>query len=448
MMTTPKLPPKPPTFGKVNANNLPKPRVRRRAPFRPILLVMLAGFLTALLICVVLGAVISKPISISLGGEKTLTIRPSAPGEKVVLVMGVDHAIAKSDDYSFDGARTDTMMLVRFSTRNHAVSAVSIPRDSKVYLANGRGTDKINAAHALGGPNLAVATVENSFGVPVDNYVVVNFGGVKELVNTLGGVDVYIEKPMRYRDRTAKLNIDFEAGQTHLDGKAAEEFLRFRHDELGDIGRIRRQQQFVMAIAKKLKDPFMFARIPQLVGLANKYIKTNLSFNEMVQLASFMPDIKPNNMRTATLPGRPSGGSISYWLINDEAASSILNRLILSNNIHLLNGIDNSDPIKVGILYQPGFGEQLSVLTDQLTQGKFNVICKQPMRKASTQIIEHTDRTTSELSQKLQTINPNLNAARLVFAPVGSTYEITSCSGSEDYTLVIGGDAVRPKTTP
>lgn len=446
-MTTPKypsvssMPPKPPEFN--------KPPVKRRSPYRPIILVMLAGFLTALLIVLVGNSLISKTVYIPLPsfmGSKNaaITIKPPAPGEKIVLIMGVDHANpSKSQDYSFDGARTDTMMLARISTRSRSLSLVSIPRDSKVYLADGRGTDKINAAHALGGPDLAVATVQDSFGVPVDNYVVINFSGVKQLVDTLGGVDIYVEKRMRYRDNTAKLNINFDQGYHHLNGQQAEEFLRFRHDELGDIGRIRRQQQFVNAVTKRLKDPWVFSKIPELVNIGSQYVKTDLSLNEMVRLAAFVPDIEFEKMRTATLPGRPSGGSISYWLVDSDSAQAILDRLILENNNHLYQGVDQSKPVRVGVFYDPGYQAQLPALIAGLEQASFEVVCKQSYRKSSTQIIEHSNRVTTEMTRRLEETSPSLKRARLIFAPVGSTYEVTSCSSGEDYTIIVGADAVK-----
>lgn len=427
----------------------PPPRVRRKAPYRPAILTMLAGFLVAFALYQILSQFLStNTVKIVLPDDKqgshTLTIRPTAPGEKIILIMGVDHAQpAKSQDYSFDGARTDTMMLARISTKNHSLSLVSLPRDSKVYLGDGGRIDKLNAAHALGGAELAVKTVEHSFGIPIDNYVVINFKGVKELINTLGGVDMYVEKPMHYRDYTAKLNINFEPGYHHLDGQAAEEFLRFRHDELGDIGRIRRQQQFVSAVTKQMKNPLIFTKIPQLVTLSTQYVKTDLSPSEMLRLAAFVPDIKFEKMRTSTLPGHPSGGPVSYWVIDPEAAQAVLDRLILENSNHLTDGVDQSTPLKVGILYNAQLADSLEQYVGKMEQAGFDVVCRQTYRRGSTQIIEHTNRVTSDLTRKLESTSAAFDRARLVFAPIGSTYETTTCSSGEDYTVILGSDAVQ-----
>ncbi len=422
-----------------------KPSPRKRSQ-RPLLIwVIVAGIASAMLIFA--GILIQGPrFEIRLPGQEKPMISFGSPGEKVLLVMGVDaphKALRSKDEDAFDGTRTDTMMLVRVDSTDKNVSVVSIPRDSKVYLAGNHGIDKINAAHAIGGPELAVRTVEDSFGIPVDNFMVINFRGVRELVDAVGGIDIYIDKPMRYHDYTAKLHIDFQPGMHHLDGKQAEGFLRFRHDQLGDIGRIRRQQQFIVAVAKKLKDPAIVFKISELVKLANQYIETDLSLQEMLALGYFAKDVNMNSIRTATLPGRPGGTTVSYWIIEPEASQMILDRLILDNPepLNPMN-TDASSEIRVGVFYDPALKGQIEGFQTTLTQQGFKVVCTAPQKRSSTQIIEHTERTSNKLTGQLRQLDPRLANARLIFAPVGTTYESVACSGSEDYTLVLGGDSI------
>lgn len=371
-------------------------------------------------------------------GGSPIAIKTPKPGEKVLLMMGIDDARSGLKD-PFKGARTDVMMLVRVSTQNQEVALVSIPRDSKVYLAGGKGIDKINAAHAYGGSELAVKTVEESFGIPVDNYVLINYNGIREIVDLLGGVDVYIEKRMRYRDRTANLNIDFQPGVNHLNGKEAEAFLRFRHDEYGDIGRIQRQQQFLSAVAKKLKSPMAFTKLPALVEAGKSYVKTDLDKDEMFRLAAFVPDLDFSKIRSATLPGFPSGGKISYWIIKPEEAKEVLDRLIVQNK-NLLALPDS--PLKVGIIAEPDVSqEDLDALIRNIEQSGFNVVCNTRHKKLSTKIVEHSDKTSPAISKQLKASDKRLAETRLIFAPVGTTFEISSCSSREDYTLIMGKEA-------
>jgi len=407
--------------------------------------VILSGILCALLIFIGIkllssSIVIKDPIF-----HKEIVSWHGNPGQKVILLMGVDapnRNLRSRDTDSFEGTRTDTMMLVRVNAAKQRVAVVSIPRDSKVYLSGNRGIDKINAAHAVGGPELAVQTVQDSFGIPIDNFIVVNLRGVRELVDALGGIDIYVEKPMHYTDNTAKLFINFEPGPHHLDGRHAEAYLRFRHDQLGDIGRIRRQQQFIMAVTKKLRDPSVVFKLPDLVRIAGQYVETDLSANDLLTLAFFGKDLNMNSVRTATLPGHPGGTRVSYWIVDPTAAQMILDRLILDNP-QPLGGFGSSanGPVKVGIYYDPAQVNQLPALVQNLQKKNFTVVCKSGQRKSSSQIIEHTGRVTDDLTDSLRGIDNRLSNARLIFAPVGTTFENNACSVGEDYTLVLGADS-------
>jgi LCP family protein required for cell wall assembly len=423
-----------------------KPLFPKRPSRSPMMwvLVTVSGILVALLLFAGV-RLLSVPFNVQMPFQKTpLFTWQGSPGQKVLLVMGVDAANNHQGDKTanvFEGTRTDTMMLVRVDAAKKRVALVSLPRDSKVYLANNRGVDKINAAHALGGPDLAVQTVQDAFGIPIDNFMVINFRGVRELVNAIGGVDLYIEKPMRYTDHTAKLFINFQPGQRHLDGNAAEEFLRFRHDELGDIGRIRRQQQFVMAITQKLKNPAIVFKVPDLVKVASKYVETDLSPNDLLTLAFFGKDIQMNAVRTATLPGHPGGVRVSYWMVDPEPAQILLDRLILDNP-RTYGGVDNNAPAKVGVYYDPRAAAALPGMIKQLKEKGFNVVCQSQQRHSGTKIIEHTARTNDDTTDQLRQSDSHLRNARLIFAPAGTTFENNVCSVGEDYTLVLGADSV------
>lgn len=433
---------------------VPRYRFREPVPPRPVrrrnlaVPVMVAAILSAVLIFVLIrmfappDITIKVPFDVPMLKNNTFSLPTGAPRDKVILVMGVDLSYANGrKEATFNGVRTDTMMLARINGRRKTATVVSIPRDSKVYLPNGQ-VDKINAAHALGGAEFAVETVENAFGIPIDNFVVINLSGVKELVDTIGGIEVYIEKPMRYRDRTAGLSINFQPGMHKLNGEQAEGFLRFRHDQYGDIGRIRRQQQFVVAVTKKLKDPAILVKIPKLVEISQKYINTDLSFDEMIHLAATGKDLSSNKIRSATLPGRPGGTYVSYWVVDPIAAQQVLDRLILNTAPPPEEEISAKNPAKVGIYYDPAFGKQLPAFISSLEQGPFKVVCKSGQRRGSTQIIEHTERVTDAVTADLQKADSRLTNARLIFAPVGSTFENNTCGASEDYTVVIGGDGL------
>ncbi|WP_373532842.1 LCP family protein [Vampirovibrio sp.] len=436
-MTSVQTPPPPKMFR--------KPFARKRSRIPMLWLVIACGVICAALIFAGIKLfstpwVLRNPVS-----QEPVFSWQGSPGQKVILVMGVDapnRHIGKQNENAFDGTRTDTMMLVRVNADKKQVSLVSIPRDSKVYLAGNRGVDKINAAHALGGPDLAVQTVQDSFGIPIDSFLVINLRGVRDLVDSLGGIDLYIEKSMHYTDNTAKLFINFEPGQQHLNGKQAEAFLRFRHDQLGDIGRIRRQQQFISAVSKKLREPGVVFKIPAMVQLANQYLETNLNANDLLTLAFFGKDLNLNSLRTATLPGHPGGSRVSYWVIDPEPAQLILDRLILDNPQPLFGeGRSTGKALTLGLYYDPALAKAVPALVKNLEAKGFDVVCKDSQRRSSTQIIEHTSRVTDSLTETLRTADARLGKARLIFAPVGTTFENNACSTGEDYTLILGADS-------
>jgi LCP family protein required for cell wall assembly len=271
----------------------------------------------------------SHPLSYTVDpiGSIARLVVPPLDHHMNILLMGVDSNGRNTD--RFVGTRSDTMIIVGVDAQTKKVGLVSIPRDSRVTLANGRGEDKINAAHAYGGPDLAVATVQSTFNVPIDRYVVVDVQGLKRLLEIIGPVEILVEKKMYYQDNTAGLHIALKPGLQTLDATTAEEYVRFRHDAKGDLGRIDRQQWFLRQVYKKLDDPQIITKLPDLFNAANEYVVTNLSVPEMAQLAAFGRDVQPSSIQTAMIPGKVAsinGGS--FWLPDVESASIVFNRLL------------------------------------------------------------------------------------------------------------------------
>ncbi len=256
-----------------------------------------------------------------------LSLLPQLDHSMNILCMGVDSNGRHAQ--RFLNTRSDTMMLVHIDPDTRRVGIVSIPRDSRVKLPGDHGIDKINSAHALGGPELAVEAVKEAFAVPIDHYVVVDTEGLKKLFEALGPVEIMVEKRMRYRDRAAGLHVDLEPGLQTLDPKQAEEYVRFRHDPKGDIGRIERQQWFMRQVTKKLKEPQVILKLPEIFKFATDYVVTDMNPEEMAKVAGFGKDIEPSQVQTATLPGHAEfikGGS--YWIPDPEACSVVFSRML------------------------------------------------------------------------------------------------------------------------
>lgn len=245
-----------------------------------------------------------------------------------VLVMGIDRVLdmPKGTETVFDG-RSDTMLLVRVDPAEDAVMLLSIPRDTQVEIP-GVGMTKVNDANVRGGPKLAATTVSSTLnGVQIDRYVRVNTDAFREIVDLLGGVDVFVPRDMFYEDQTQKLKIDLKQGQQTLTGDQAEQFVRFRHDDLGDIGRVQRQQILLKALLKRLTNPMVIPRLPSLVSGMQKYIDTNLTLEEMLALAGAGRKLSQGNFKMVMLPGRfstPNEFIASYWIMDPAGRDRVM----------------------------------------------------------------------------------------------------------------------------
>jgi LCP family protein required for cell wall assembly len=237
-----------------------------------------------------------------------------------VLVMGIDRvpdAKAGSPE-SFSG-RSDTMLLLHLDPTDASISMLSIPRDTQVQIPS-EGTVKINHANVAGGPALAAQVVSKTLNdVPVDRYVRVSTDAFRELVDLLGGVRVYVPKPMSYTDQTQKLKIDLKQGWQTLNGSQAEQFARFRNDAYGDIGRVQRQQALLKALRGQLINPMVIPRIPRILTAMQKYIDTNLTPEEILALVNMGLGMEKDNFKMVMLPGRfsaPDEFIASYWIMD------------------------------------------------------------------------------------------------------------------------------------
>ena len=228
-------------------------------------------------------------------------------GKKNIVVMGCD---IRKDDVG----RSDTLFVVMLDKNNKNASLLSIPRDTRVKIKD-HGWDKVNAAFAYGGQDLTRDTVQEFLGIKLHNYVVVDFQGFKDLVDVIGGVDMNVEKRMYYYDPYANFEIDLRPGMQHMDGKTAMQYVRYR-DEEGDIGRIRRQQKFIMALYKQIASKNIIAKMPGVSKQIMSMIKTDLSLKEMVELGKVMHGMmEKDGLKMAMVPGEPEYiDGISYWI--------------------------------------------------------------------------------------------------------------------------------------
>lgn len=267
-----------------------------------------------------------------------------------ILVMGVDRVLDVPDHSAeiFSG-RSDTMLLLHLDPRQKSFNILSIPRDTQVYIP-GLGVSKVNAANAYGGPALAGDVLRDTMnGLTIDRYLRVSTEAFRELVDLLGGVEVFVPQRMSYVDQTQKLKIDLSPGWQTLNGEQAEQFVRFRHDVYGDIGRVQRQQTLIKALRHRLVSPMVIPKVPQIVNLMQKYVDTNLSIEEILAIASLGLQLDNSAFRQVLLPGRfsePNEYAASYWIIDTAGRDRVLQTYFNGESLNANAGVsDGNTPL-------------------------------------------------------------------------------------------------------
>jgi anionic cell wall polymer biosynthesis LytR-Cps2A-Psr (LCP) family protein len=163
----------------------------------------------------------------------------------------------------------------------------------------------------MGGPEAVKSELSKHLGRPVDHHILVNLSVIRRLGDALGGLEVDVPKAMYYVDNSQGLSIDLQPGRQRLRGRDLEGFLRFRHDEMGDIGRLDRQKLVLKALFEQITRPENLVRLPALLAAAGKDLKTDLGPMEIGGLITAMGGTQLNTER---LGGRPfMRDGISYW---------------------------------------------------------------------------------------------------------------------------------------
>lgn len=262
---------------------------------------------------------------------------------------------------SFDGL-SDVMLLIKFDPETNKIVMLSVPRDTRTEI-EGHGMKKINAANVEGGPALTAKTVSNLLGgVGVDRYIRINVLGVSKLIEALGGVNIYVPKDMKYRDDSQHLYINLKAGQQHLNGEQALQLLRYRHDELGDIGRIQRQQMVLRSLIEQTLNPKTLTRVPEILNVVKENIDTNLSVEELIALVGFGSKTSRSNMQMLMLPGRFSENrefDASYWVPDGRAIGKLVSQHF---DLEGKTELQSSDPSHLRVAIQDSTGSDRSQL--------------------------------------------------------------------------------------
>lgn len=297
-----------------------------------------------------------------------LTERGGSDEPQNFLLVGVDSAAALDEDDparrgrdEIGGLRSDTMMVLRVDPESEQASLLSLPRDLWVPLARG-GNQRINTAIEIGGPKELIDTIEGYLGIPINHYVQVDFAGFRDLVDAIDGVEVWFDHPARDRrsglvvEQAGCVTLDAEQALAYVRSRQYERFVdgRWRTDPTADLGRISRQQDFIVrslrrSISKGVRNPVTLDHLVD-VALDTVTVDDVLKADDIIDLASRFRSFDPNSLDLHSLPVDDDvvGGAIVLRLRDAEAQPTL----------DLFRGTDPEEitPSRVRVLVLNGSG--------------------------------------------------------------------------------------------
>jgi len=212
-------------------------------------------------------------------------------GKINVLLLG-------SDTRGEEHARTDSIMIAHYDQNTHQTKLISIMRDSYVDIP-GYGRQKINAAYAIGGTELLRQTIKENFGININYYAVVDFKGFEKVVDVIApkGIEVDVPSKISYG-----IGMTLQPGKQVLHGDKLLGYVRFRHDNLSDFGRVQRQQEVIGKLKNQAISMTSLLKLPKLLGVIDPYVDTNINTPTLLSLGKDILTNKSSKLQTLRIP--------------------------------------------------------------------------------------------------------------------------------------------------
>ncbi|EAC3456725.1 hypothetical protein VV27_14510 [Listeria monocytogenes] len=297
-------------------------KLRKRRKGIKIFLTIFIGIL--LLLCILIGYAywktsntfdqMYKPLDNS--NETSVSLDGTVPFS--VLILGVD-------ERENDRGRSDTLIVATINGEKNQAQMLSIPRDTQAEIVGHNTIEKINAAYAYGGVKMTQNTTMRFLnGIPFNYYIKINMEGFKDLVNSVGGINVY-----NSTEGISYNNKEFKKGALHLNGEEALQYVRIRKtDPNGDFGRQKRQQDAIIAVSKKLLSTDTVFRLNEILDSVGNNIETDFTMTDITKIAQNY-GTAVNNVTNIEMNG--TGGKLDdglwYYVVNKQERAKIHSEL-------------------------------------------------------------------------------------------------------------------------
>ena len=241
-----------------------------------------------------------------------------------VLLLGLD---GRKEDGTDKPQRTDSILFVSFNTKDKKVTALSLPRDTLVKIPLKKGQEKINHAYSYGKEALSRQVVADFLRVPVHYHAVMDAECFMNIIDILGGIGLYVENDLDYEDPYQNLYIHIKKGYQKLNGEQAIKYIRFRSDELGDVGRVLRQQKFLKAFCEQFFSFQNIVKLPYLKPVFEKMLQTDVTLLGFIKMAFSFKQYSKDGIDFEMLPGEfETIDDISYWVCKPEQMRATLDK--------------------------------------------------------------------------------------------------------------------------
>ena len=353
-------------------------------------------------------------------------------------------------------AMTDTIMVAKYSPSTGDAVLLSIPRDS--FVGNNPNTatasDKINSKYQIS-PQKTIDAVNKLTGLNLKYYITVDTKALRDLVNAIGGVYFDVPIKMDYDDSSQNLYIHLEPGYQLLNGEKAEWLVRFRHNNNGtsysyeygdnDLGRMRTQREFLMAVAKQALKLENITKIDDILKIMEEEVETNIDWDTMMEYAPALLNINSENIKTGMLPGTAQYcNGVAVYLVDEDESKELVNELFLTSST-TSNEEGNTVSNEVANRVSTGTTTTQKKLTVEILNGTGS---QTKLNKAITQLeaqgYKISKKGNTNITSETTIINRTNNTTQEENSLIALLGAGTSVMGEDnsnvDFTIILGSD--------
>jgi len=339
---------------------------------------------------------------------------------------------------------TDTIIVGSYNPKTQNASMLSIPRDTFVGKNEKKATasDKINSIYHGENSDKILKEVNELTGLNLEYYVSVDTKALRELVDSIGGVDFYVPINMDYDDTSKEnyLRIHLKEGNQKLTGAQAEQLVRFRHNNNGstypseygqeDIGRMRTQREFITAALKQTLTPANLLKISDFINIIEKNVKTNIPSSLIMDYAPYAVNFNSEDLKTDTLPGVPEKlNGVWVYLQNKSESQIVINNLFFGGSYDIENQVDEaSETTTIQVLNGSGNFSNLEKVVIELKEKGYTIVKAGNTSTTSKTTIVNRTKKEESVSTELKNI-----------LGIG-TISTGKDSEKADFTITIGKD--------